>query len=326
MTSDAPGPGIRPPPPGARPAVEGEDMVQPFQIEASSLRGRIARLGPLLDDILSRHPYPEPVAQLLAETIVMAVLLASGLKFDGVFTLQARGNRVVTMLVVDVTSQGQVRGYASVATDQLPVPYHSDRPASVPDVLGHGHLAFTVDQGPYTDRYQGIVALEGQTLAECVQHYFRQSEQVDTGLTLEVALQADQAGFRGWRAAGLMIQRMPGEGGQAPARSSDHEDDWRRAMVLMQSARKDELLDPGIDPNTLLFRLFHEDGVRVFERRDLTLYCKCSESRVGDALRGIPRAELDDLKIDGKVEVTCEFCNHTFRFGDADLDRLLVKA
>lgn len=288
-----------------------DDVVQPFQIETSGLRGRMVRLGGMLDEILNRHDYPAPVAQLLGETVVLAGILASGLKYDGIFTLQAKGDGPVSLMVADVTSSGDVRGYARYDGDRLP----ADGAADVPRLLGDGYLAFTVDQGAHTERYQGIVELTGDSLAECVTHYFRQSEQIKAGIKLAVGRAHDR-----WRAGGLMVQRLPDQERIVPA--SDREDDWRRAMILMDSATDAELLDPALPANSLLFRLFHEDGIRVYTPSELRAACRCSRDRVANALASIPRGEFDELKIDGFVEVTCEFCNATYRFDDDDLDRL----
>lgn len=294
-----------------------DDVVQPFQIEASALRGRMVRLGPMLDRILGRHDYPEPVARLLGETITLAAVMASGLKYDGVFTLQTKGDAVVPLMVADVTSAGEVRGYAKVDPDKADrlAELEGEADADVPTLLGKGYLAFTVDQGRDTDLYQGIVELSGASVAECVQHYFRQSEQIDVGLKLYVGRRET-----GWRAGGLMVQRLPDPEKEVPA--SDREDDWRRAMILMDSASAAELSDPGLEPNGLLYRLFHEDGVRVYEPSAFSVGCRCSRRRVAAILGSFPREEIEDMKIEGRVEMTCEFCNFTFAFDDEALDRL----
>ena len=169
-----------------------DDLVQPFQIDSSGLRGRLVRLGPALDEILTRHAYPEPVAMMLGEAIALAAALAGALKYEGVFTLQTKGDGPIGMLVADVTSAGALRGYAQYDAGKLAKAIATSPGGatgigdSVPRLLGAGHLAFTVDQGEHTDRYQGIVELQGSTLAECAHHYFRQSEQVEAGLKVAV--------------------------------------------------------------------------------------------------------------------------------------------
>jgi len=297
-----------------------DDLVQPFQIDASGLRGRLVRLGPLLDEILTRHAYPEPVARMLGEAIVLAVALAGALKYDGVFTLQTKGDGPIHLLVADVTSAGAVRGYAQFDAEKLAKAVAA-APAglgdSVPRLLGAGYLAFTVDQGEHTERYQGIVELQGATLAECAHHYFRQSEQVEAGLKLAVAKIADAAGTPRWRGGSLMIQRLPPEG--SAARQEAAEDGWRRAVILMSSSTSQELVDAALSPERLLFRLFHEDGVRVYHRHELSARCRCSRGRVEAVLRLMPAEELAAMKIDGRIRVTCQFCSALYDFDDSDI-------
>src|SRR5215475_1943589 len=162
-----------------------DDLVQPFQIEPFALRGRLVRLGPALDSILTRHAYPAPVATMLGEAITLALALAGALKYEGVFTLQTKGDGPIKLMVADVTTAGAIRGYAQFDAARLEA--ETAATGSVPRLLGAGYLALTVDQGEHTERYQGIVELQGSTLAECVHHYFRQSEQVEAGLKVAVA-------------------------------------------------------------------------------------------------------------------------------------------
>lgn len=301
-----------------------DDLVQPFQVDASGLRGRLVRLGPLLDEILTRHAYPEPVARMLGEAIVLAVALAGALKYDGVFTLQTKGDGPIHLLVADVTSAGAVRGYAQYDAEKLAKAVAS-APAgigdSVPRLLGAGYLAFTVDQGEHTERYQGIVELQGATLADCVHHYFRQSEQVEAGLKVAVMRSADEGGTPRWRAGSLMIQRLPPEG--EPARHEAAEDGWRRAVILMSSSTSQELVDAALSPERLLFRLFHEDGVRVYQRHDLVARCRCTRERVEAVLRVMSAEELASMKIDGRIRVTCQFCSAHYDFSDSDIHALV---
>ena len=186
---------------------------------------------------------------------------------------------------------------------------------SVPELIGSGYIAFTVDQGEHTERYQGIVELTGSNLAECAQHYFRQSEQIQAGIKLSVARSGENGA---WRAGGLMLQRVPPEGGYTVI-ADDVEDGWRRAMVLMSSATPDELVDPELSPRRLLFRLFHEDGVRVFETHKLAARCRCSRERIAGILRSLPREDVEEMRSDPVTTVTCEFCNTTYHFTADDL-------
>jgi molecular chaperone Hsp33 len=292
-----------------------DDIVQPFQIDASHLRGRLVRVGPVLDEILSKHAYPEPVARLLGETITLAITLAGALKYKGIFTLQTKGDGPISLMVADVTSTGDIRGYAQFDAERL-ADADIDSAAPVPALLGDGYLAFTVDQGEHTERYQGIVELSGDTLSDGIQHYFRQSEQLDTGIKVAVAFTD-----LGWRGGALMLQRLPEDQVQQTL-GSDVADDWRRAMVLMGTCTDKEMLDPNLPANDLLFCLFHEDGVRVWAPLSLNASCRCSRDRVATVLASLPRDEIADLKVNGNVEVTCEFCNSTYTFDDAQLDHI----
>lgn len=300
------------------------DYIRPFQIETSGLRGRLARLGPELDGILGRHAYPAPVARFLAETLTLATLLSAMLKYDGVFTLQGKGDGPLKLLVADVTSEGKMRAFAQYDAAAFEGE-HAARMAEDAELapaaalLGKGYLAFTVDQGENTERYQGIVELYGKTLADCVQHYFRQSEQIDTGVA--VAAELTEAG---WRAGGVMLQRMPEEGGVAPVLSSTDEDGWRRAMVLLSSATPQELIGASVAGDDLLYRLFHQDGVRAYPAKLLSFGCRCSDERVRGMLKGLARDDIDHLKVDGKVEVSCQFCSTVYRYDDAALAEILA--
>jgi molecular chaperone Hsp33 len=304
------------------PTVIADDLVQPFQIDPFGLRGRLVRLGPLLDEILTRHAYPEPVAAILGEAIALAAALAGALKYDGVFTLQTKGDGPVHLLVADITSDGAVRGYAQYDEAKLAKAMaHGEVWGSVPRLLGAGYLAFTVDQGEHTDRYQGIVELQGASLAACAHHYFRQSEQVEAGLKVAVARIPDADGVQRWRGGSLMVQRLPPEG-EAPRREAA-EEGWRRAVILMSSSTSAELVDPGLAPEALLFRLFHEDGVRVHRRHDLAARCRCSRERVEAVLRLLPADERAAMKQDGRITVTCQFCSTAYGFDEEAINALV---
>jgi molecular chaperone Hsp33 len=301
-----------------------DDLIQPFQIETFGVRGRLVRLGPLVDTILGKHDYPEPVAQMLGELLALAATLSGVIKFDGVFSVQTKGNGPIRFMVVDITTSGEMRGYAQYDKAKL-ADLAANIGDSVPRLLGKGYLAFTVDQGPDTERYQGIVELNGATLAECAHNYFRQSEQMDAAVKLAVGRVA-QDGGDAWRAAGMMVQRLPEAAARqrqsGEAGDEDIEDGWRRAVIMMGASTSGELLDPRLHPHRLLYRLFHEDGVRVYGPVELSAGCRCSRERVERTLRAFPKADIADMKVDGKVVVTCEFCSTDYIFDDADLDAL----
>jgi molecular chaperone Hsp33 len=255
---------------------------------------------------------------MLGEAVTLAVVLAGALKYEGVFTLQTKGDGPIRLMVADVTTAGAVRGYCQFDANKLERAMKS--PGSpVPKLLGAGYIAFTVDQGEHTDRYQGIVELQGATLAECAHHYFRQSEQLQAGIKVAVGRENGA-----WRAGGIMLQRLPVEGGSGTAAEKEaQEDGWRRAMILMSSSTSEELLDERLLPNDLLFRLFHEDGVRVWRPHALEAQCRCSRERIERILRAMPEEDLVDLALDdGRLEVTCEFCGERYHFAKDEVAAL----
>ncbi|MBL8700946.1 MAG: Hsp33 family molecular chaperone HslO [Alphaproteobacteria bacterium] len=302
-----------------------DDIVLPFQVD--TVRGRLVRLGPAVDRILKQHAYPAAVGQALAEMVALSAALALTLKYEGVFTMQVKGDGPVRLMVADVTTGGALRGYAQFDADRVAA-LGRDTP-SVPRLFGAGYLAFTVDQGDATERYQGIVELTGATLAECAHHYFKQSEQFRAGLKVAAQLGADGR----WRAGALMVQALPPEGAQGSAEGrdlarpldaavEDAEEIWRRALILMSSARSGELVDPDLPAWRLVDRLFLAEGVKIFRPHDLHHGCRCSRDRVTSVLQTLPIAELQDMKVDGTVRVTCEFCNTSYEYADADLAAL----
>lgn len=297
----------------------GEDVVLPFLIDAGAIRGRVVRLGAALDAILGGHDYPAAVAAHLAETLALAAALAGALKFDGVFTLQLQADGAIPLIVADVTSSGDMRGYARYDAERLAAAEAADR-APVPRFLGKGFLAFTVDQGPDTDRYQGIVELTGDTLEECARLYFQQSEQIETSFKLAVRPPNDGSG---WQAGALMIQRMP-PGPKSPILTAEElAESWNRAIILTASTRDTELYDPALPPKRLLYRLYHADGLMVHEPRPLRARCRCSRERVAGTLRSFPRPEVESMRDEsGDVVVVCEFCKARYVFDDQDLDAL----
>lgn len=285
------------------------DLIQPFQLDLANIRGRTVRLGRVLDELLAPHDYPRQVEQLVAEAVVATVLLASLLKYEGVFTLQAKGDGPVSLLVVDVTTGGDVRAYARFDAERLA---SIDALAPFEALVGEGYLAFTVDQGENTEGYQGIVALTGPTLADALAHYFDQSEQLPTAAKLAARHYPD-----GWRAGALLIQHLPEEDeGRIKKTPAENEEDFNRARILMSTAADVELLDRTLDLNSLLYRLFHEEQVRVFQPHAIQRGCRCSAERVERALASIPQSELEDLKVDGEIVVTCEFCSSRYVSAD----------
>ncbi len=295
-----------------------DNFIQNFQLESSNLRGRIVRLGSVLDDILSAHDYPLPIAHLVGETATLALALSSMLKYDGIFTLQAQGDGPLKMIVSDVTASGDVRACASyneerfqASREQLAALKTEESSQNhLAQYLGKGYIAFTVDQGSHTDRYQGIVELKGASMVDCVQHYFNQSEQIGTGIKMAVG-QRDGV----WRASAIMLQNMPEDDANIQAGVTNmNEDDWRRAMIPLDSCKDDEFLAPDLDANDLLVRLFHEEGVRVYDRKAVQKNCRCEKERVYNILLTMPDEDLQHASVDGTIEMTCEFCSQTYSF------------
>ncbi|MEK9968140.1 MAG: Hsp33 family molecular chaperone [Ferrovibrio sp.] len=293
-----------------------DDLSLPFQIEQCDTRGRLVRLGPALDRMLVRHDYPEPVAHLLAEATVLVATMASALKFDGIFSVQAKGDGPVSTLVVDYRTPGDLRGYAS---------FHAERleglelgpgatAALVPLLLGKGYLAFTIDpQGEEMERYQGIVDLSGATLAEAAHAYFAQSEQLNARVVLAAAHRKGADGKRHWRAGGILLQQLPQQPGGLSM--EDRTFAWEKVTALLGTTKADELTDPALPHNDLLFRLFHEDGVRVFEAAALQDRCTCSADKVRGILSTFSLDEITDMATpDGLITVTCQFCSGSYSF------------
>ncbi len=304
------------------PGIIPDDLIRPFQIEGMTVRGRLVRLGPTLHQILTRHDYPELVSELLGQAVALSTALAGALKYNGVFTLQTKGDGPLSTMVADVKTPGDLRGYAQYDADAIAA-FQPNANPSIPRLLGAGHIAFTVDQGTRTERYQGIVALEGQSLADCAHNYFRESEQIETAIVLACGKALTDGR---WRGGAIMLQRLP-EGdpailarGVEIERGVVSEDDWRRVVTLLASARDSELMDPNLSGDELLFRLFHEDGVRIFEPTKLQPGCRCSKKRAERILAQLPKKELPDLAVDNELIVTCEFCDASYSFSIEQFD------
>lgn len=316
----------------------GDDHVVPFQVEALDARGRAVQLGPILDQILSRHDYPEPVCALLAEAVALTVILGTSLKFDGKFIFQTQSDGPVDMMVVDFATPGSVRAYARFDEEALAAKQAEGRTAP-PDLLGKGVLALTIDQGPHMHRYQGIVELRGETLEEAAKSYFRQSEQIPTEIRLSVArlLQRDEEGVvvHHWRAGGVIAQFLPDSadrmrqpdlpGGddpreEEPSAPQDNADDaWREVQALMETVEASELTDPQVGAERLLYRLFHERGVRVFPASPVADDCSCSRERIRSVLESLGEDDLRESARNGAIEVTCEFCGAGYRFAPDEI-------
>jgi molecular chaperone Hsp33 len=308
-----------------RPAVP--DIVVPrgvirFHLPRRPVRGRLIRLGPLADALLTRHRNHPAVTRLTGEALALAAGLASALKFRGSFSLQAKSDGPVSMLLADCTDGGALRGYARGDGEKLAALLKRHPQPTASQLLGSGYLAFTVDQGPEMDRYQGIVAIEGASLAEMALHYFRTSEQLRCFLRLAAA-----PTDAGWRAGALILEKVAGSGGIDPnLDEAAQEESWSTATTLAATVTEAELLDDRLAPDRLLYRLFHTEGVAMSRPRALAYGCRCSRARLSGILEGFPPDDLDHMAVDGDIVMTCEFCNQAFRFPRADLRGRVAEA
>ncbi|MEO1397970.1 MAG: Hsp33 family molecular chaperone [Pseudomonadota bacterium] len=311
----------------------GQDHVIPFHVEPLDVRGRVVQLGPMLDAILDRHAYPEPVSRLLAEAVTLTVLLGTALKFEGKFIMQTKTDGPVPLLVTDFRTPDSIRAYARFDPQQIEKAMAEGK-TSAPDLLGNGVLAMTIDQGEYTQRYQGIVQLDGVGLEEVARRYFRQSEQIPTEIRLAVGemLTRKVGGDPGtgpshsWTAGGVLLQFLPDStermrqrdlpgGDGAPEDDGFTEDNaWREAQALMGTIEDVELTDIAVEPERLLFRLFNEHGVRVYEPTQVRENCACSQEKVHSMLQGLTDDERAESVEDGEIHVTCQFCSEHYSF------------
>jgi molecular chaperone Hsp33 len=306
--------------------LNSDDRILPFQIEGLDVRGRVVRLGPSIDTVLARHDYPAPVSKVLGEAVALTVLLGSSLKMDGRFQLQTRSDGPIDMLVVDFEAPDRVRAYARYDDEKL----KAANGAPSGELLGKGHLAMTIDQGVDMARYQGVVPLDGGGLEDAAHEYFRQSEQIPTKVRLAVA-EAIGSGEHVWRAGGILVQFLPdaGEqvrdlpGGDAPEGVEppvDDDDAWMEAKSLVDTVEDHELIDPTIASEELLYRLFHERGVRVFQQQEVRHACRCSEERILGMLKSFSDEEKRDMiDDDGQINVTCEFCSTKYSVAPSEI-------
>ena len=285
--------------------------VTPFHLPGRPVRGRLIRLGALADALLTRHDNHPAVTTLSGQALALAAGLASALKFRGSFSLQAKGDGPVPMLLADCTEAGALRGYARAAAERLEAVLAEEDQPSARALLGKGYLAFTVDQGSEQERHQGIVAIEGDSLAEMALHYFETSEQIRCFVHL-----ACRKTGAGWRAGALILERVAGEGGIDLALDREAQDEaWRTAVALAGTLRDEELLDDLLPADRLLYNLFGLEGVAADRNRALGYGCRCSRARLSNILEGFPADDLDHMAVDGDIVMTCEFCNFDFRFG-----------
>ncbi len=291
-----------------------DDQIYPFKVEGANVRGRFVRLGPALNTILEAHAYPDAVARLLGDALALTTLLGSSLKFAGIFSLQLKGTGPIKLIAADFTSDGvgagQLRGYiqhdGAAISDGL----------SFAELVGpKASFALTIDPQGDMDRYQGIVPAGETGLADCALSYFNQSEQIPTAVRLATAKVMGRDA--GWRAGGMLIQHLPEAGIQL---DKPDEDAWPRAEALLNTVKDGELTDPDLAPSDLVYRLYHEDGARIFPPQSVAQGCRCSRLKIEQTLAQFPRADITDMIADsGLIEVTCEFCSRRFDFAPGDI-------
>lgn len=281
------------------------DFTQRFLFDDTDVRGELVGLEASYQHVLAKHAYPQPVAQLLGELLAAASLLVGTLKFEGLLILQARSEGAVPLLMVECSSEGDVRGIARYHAEQI------NADAGLAELMPEGVLAMTIDptQG---QRYQGIVALDGVNLAECFTNYFVTSEQLSTRFWLS----AD-----GQRARGLLLQQLPAD---RLKDAEEREASWQHVATLADTLQTEELL--GLDNETLLYRLYHEEPLRLFEPRGLQFRCSCSRERSANALVSLGQADAELLIEEnaGSIVIDCQFCNERYAFDAADVGQLFA--
>ena len=279
------------------------DSLHRFVVEGSPVRGELVRLDSTWRAVLERHTYPAPVQAVLGECLAAVALLAATIKFEGTVTLQASGGGPLSLMVVEATHRRTLR---ALARFEAPLPDDAD----LPSLLGEGRLAITVDPGEGKEQYQGIVDVQGKTLADALQSYFERSEQLPTRLWLAA---------HDSRAAGLLLQRLPGEE-QAMEEDADA---WRRSQMLTDTVTARELLE--LEAKALLWRLYSQERIRLFSPEPWQFHCTCSRERVRTMLHALGPEELESiLAEEGQVSVDCEFCSATYGFDEVDVGELLA--
>jgi len=300
------------------PLGEHDDIVAGFQVEGRTVRGRICRLGSTMDKILSAHAYPEPVARLLGEAAIIAALVGDALKFDGRLIVQANGDGPIRFIVAEFVAGEGVRGFAKTDPDAVAAVLAENPPADtlMSRLLGKGYFAMTLDYGPDKDQYQGVVPIEGASLSEVAEGYFAQSEQTPTRLRIAVGESWKEGEARAWRGGGALLQAVAGDETRGSA-----EEDWDHVRALFETVEDAELLDPDLSAGRLLYRLFNEDGVRLFEPTPVARRCSCEHDRLLGIVASFPPDDRAEMETDGAIVMTCEYCNRDWRFEPDEVAR-----
>lgn len=312
-----------------KPSTDLDDQILLFQVGANAVRGRIVRLGRAIDTILNRHPFEDDLSRLVGETAAIVSLMGAGLKFDGKLILQIQGDGPVSMVVADYHTNGDLRATASLPNKKNDPESGMDNNAETAQknstvlrqFIGTGHIAMTVDQGSDMERYQGVTPLDGDNLETAIISYFTQSEQIPTAIKLAVGKLSQPDRPDQWRAGGIIVQFVPGEGGtrergEAINLNDQDQEEWSRAEAFLATTQADELLDPNLSSHDLLYRLFHEDGVRVFEPRPIQANCGCNQEKIIAVLSRYDPESLKDMVEDGIIKVSCDFCRTDYIFDE----------
>lgn len=298
------------------------DSCVSFHINGGAFAGRLVRLNDTLQSIIGRHCYPLNVSAALAETTALAILLSSSLKYNGLFTLQIQGDGPVSLIAADVTSEGKVRACAKFDNEKLnnakTLRKTEDIIEEVPHLVGGGHMAFTIDQGPDTELYQGVIDLQGKTLTELALRYFKQSDQIDT--ILKLFLKHPEGDSLTWQSAGIMLQKVPVKGGKEQnLDEQERAQIWNDAEVFINSLGDNEIFDADLTSAEILNRLFHANDLYIGKEVSYQFGCRCSREKLATTLSGFSAEDLDDMTEDGNITATCNFCSENYVFDRQEL-------
>jgi molecular chaperone Hsp33 len=279
--------------------VSQQDSLHRFIFEHTPIRGELVRLDATWQSVLQNHDYPPVLLKAMGELMAAAALLAATLKLQGALVLQLQGQGPVTLLVVECTGEMTMRATAKWSGEL--------ESGTLRELVGDGRFVITLDPKNGNQAYQGIVPLEGDSIADILQNYMLRSEQLETRLFLT----ADEN-----QAAGMLLQKLPGQPEQ-------DQDAWHRAGILAETVKPDELLH--LSAETLLQRLFSEEDLRLFEAQPIRFHCSCSREGVSNMLRMLGREEIDSVLAEqGSVEVNCDFCNRHYAFDAVDVEQVFA--
>lgn len=290
------------------------DIVLPFHLQNSSIRGRLVRLDEAMWNIIHYHNYPDLVNDYLSQMTALSLAIINCFKFNGVFTLQISGDGPIRLLVVNVNAQGHMRACARFNEDRIQN-LSNDNKKNIHHVFGQATMMFSIEPEDGEKDYQGIVELSGSSLAECTNHFFRQSEQLETGIVV-----ASSHNKENLACAALMIQRLPLDQNVNHEEREREDDRWIHALSVTGSVTKKELLDRQLSNEDLLHRLFWEEGAIVSNGKFYVAQCHCSQDRIFDMLSTFSAEDRQDMVMDEKITVTCEFCSRSYAFTEHDFE------